>query len=219
MTKDAPATEQEYLDCLDLAMKRFGAQIVADGSNELCIFPSMRSVLSKSPELLGTLRPCQSIPDYLNTMYELILQFLFLYSEQDRSGCPDKESVETYEVKSVLVCFYRVSVVIRDFFCVCSKFGNPPQTLKHNKLTRHAEECVVNISVLRLFLQSSLVPRIGTAKIYVYFSTLDVTVESEYVLLDLPAAVAAVGGLIGMLLGWSLRDVAQFAAKVVDKNV
>ena len=54
---------------------------------------------------------------------------------------------------------------------------------------------------------SQILPR-GTSSLFFFYETDEVTVESEYVLLDLPALLAAVGGFVGMLLGWSAKDLA-----------
>ena len=50
------------------------------------------------------------------------------------------------------------------------------------------------------------------ALLRVYYETQDVAVEQEYLLLDLGALLAAVGGFVGMVLGWSLQDCLRLAA-------
>ncbi len=52
----------------------------------------------------------------------------------------------------------------------------------------------------------------------VYFETLEVTTEEEYVLLDFPALLATFGGFIGMLLGWSAKDLAKILTDVMDRH-
>ncbi len=42
---------------------------------------------------------------------------------------------------------------------------------------------------------------------FVRFQTMEVLTEEEYVLLDFPAMLAAIGGFAGMTLGWSIKDV------------
>ncbi len=47
------------------------------------------------------------------------------------------------------------------------------------------------------------------APVFVYFGTDELTVEKEYVLMDMPSLLSAVGGFVGMLLGWSVLDMVQ----------
>ncbi len=55
----------------------------------------------------------------------------------------------------------------------------------------------------------------GMSMLYVLYQSLEVIVEEEYVLLDFQALLGAVGGFVGMILGWSLYDLADiiFSAK------
>ncbi len=55
--------------------------------------------------------------------------------------------------------------------------------------------------------------REGVASAYFYYDTTDVTVEEEYLLVDNLSFVAAVGGTMGILLGWSILDVVKLALK------
>ena len=53
----------------------------------------------------------------------------------------------------------------------------------------------------------------------VYFETLEVTLEEDYVLLDFPALLAAIGGFIGMLLGWSAKDLARIFSDMLQRDL
>ncbi len=56
--------------------------------------------------------------------------------------------------------------------------------------------------------------REGFSPVYIFFETFEVTVETEYVLLDFPSLVSAIGGFIGMLLGWSVLGLCQDGVKM-----
>ena len=66
-------------------------------------------------------------------------------------------------------------------------------------------------------LQASVVNE-GMSVVNVYPETQEVVLEKEYVLLDLPALVAAIGGFVGMLLGWSAKDLAAIVADLMDRS-
>ncbi len=51
----------------------------------------------------------------------------------------------------------------------------------------------------------------------VYYPSMEVRTEEEYVLLDFPAMLAAVGGFMGMMLGWSAKDLARLMTGIIDK--
>ncbi len=55
------------------------------------------------------------------------------------------------------------------------------------------------------------------AEANVYFETMEVDMAEEYELLDFPAMVAAVGGFVGMMLGWSAKDLAWVAHAALEK--
>ncbi len=59
----------------------------------------------------------------------------------------------------------------------------------------------------------------GTAAVFVLYETTEVTLEEEYVLLDLPALIAAVGGFVGMILGWSAKDLARIVFERLDQAI
>ena len=70
---------------------------------------------------------------------------------------------------------------------------------------------------MRRQAQSSLMEE-GTSAVYVHYGKLEVTVEEEYVLLDFPALLAAVGGFMGMLLGWSAFDLIKLIARFLVRE-
>ncbi len=49
----------------------------------------------------------------------------------------------------------------------------------------------------------------GQSLVYLYFETTDVLVEEEKNLMDLSALVPAIGGSVGIFLGWSFHDLAR----------
>lgn len=55
--------------------------------------------------------------------------------------------------------------------------------------------------------------RDGAAWIFLYLGDTDVTVEEEYILADFFAVIAAVGGSLGMLVGWSCLDFVRYMVK------
>ncbi len=57
----------------------------------------------------------------------------------------------------------------------------------------------------------------GTTMVLIYYVDLEVRTEEEYVLLDLPAMLSAIGGFAGMLLGWSAKDLARLIPVAVEK--
>ncbi len=52
----------------------------------------------------------------------------------------------------------------------------------------------------------------------IYFDSTDVLVEEEYLLFDSSALLSALGGTMGMFLGWSALDLFQLAARMVDRK-
>ncbi len=53
--------------------------------------------------------------------------------------------------------------------------------------------------------------------IFIYYAEdMEVITEEEYILMDFPAMLAAVGGFAGMMLGWSVKDLAGLLGKLVD---
>ena len=57
----------------------------------------------------------------------------------------------------------------------------------------------------------------GVAEARLYYGVLEQMEEEEYVLLDFNALVSAVGGVVGMLLGWSALDLFRILARPLDK--
>ncbi len=45
------------------------------------------------------------------------------------------------------------------------------------------------------------------------------SVEEEYVLMDFSAMTSAIGGIVGMMLGWSVLDVARLGAAVAARHL
>ncbi len=58
----------------------------------------------------------------------------------------------------------------------------------------------------------------GTTNVYIFYDTTDMVVEEEYLLMDDLAFLAAVGGTMGILLGWSILDVARLVFKTLIKE-
>ncbi len=63
----------------------------------------------------------------------------------------------------------------------------------------------------------------GMSVVYVSYESDEIDIEEEYILLDMPALLSAIGGFAGMLLGWSVRDfviglIALGDKKLVDKE-
>ncbi len=48
--------------------------------------------------------------------------------------------------------------------------------------------------------------------VLIYLGSMEVTTEEEYLLLDFPAMLSAIGGFVGMMLGWSAKDLAELAS-------
>ena len=59
---------------------------------------------------------------------------------------------------------------------------------------------------------------VNFTKTYLYFDTDEVTVETEYVLLDFGGTVSLIGGVVGMFLGWSILDVAGKIHLAIQKK-
>ncbi len=55
----------------------------------------------------------------------------------------------------------------------------------------------------------------GVVSVYIFYETTDVVVEEEYELLDSLALLAALGGTMGICLGWSALDFARFTTDVL----
>ncbi len=53
----------------------------------------------------------------------------------------------------------------------------------------------------------------GLTTVYLYFDTVDVDVEEEKKLMDISALVPAIGGSVGIFLGWSFLDLAKYLLK------
>ncbi len=62
-------------------------------------------------------------------------------------------------------------------------------------------------------------PRPGTAVAYIHFAGMSESVEEEYVLMDFSAMTSAIGGIVGMMLGWSVLDVARLGAAVAARHL
>ena len=54
-------------------------------------------------------------------------------------------------------------------------------------------------------------------QVFVSFSPLGVVLEEEYVLMDIFAVVAAIGGAMGIFLGWSCLDGARLVIRSLQK--
>ena len=60
-----------------------------------------------------------------------------------------------------------------------------------------------------------LPPGIGIAVIFTL--SMETEVVEEYVLLDLPALAGTVGGFVGMMLGWSAKDLVGSLSHLADR--
>ena len=52
-----------------------------------------------------------------------------------------------------------------------------------------------------------------------YMESMDVTIEEEYQLLDIFAVTAAIGGSIGIFIGWSCMDLVRAMLSLLDKFI
>lgn len=67
-------------------------------------------------------------------------------------------------------------------------------------------------------LSSNIVSETMSA-LYVSYETTEVIVEEEYTLVDFPTLLAAAGGFVGMILGWSVLDFVEIVFKYSRKNM
>ncbi len=64
--------------------------------------------------------------------------------------------------------------------------------------------------------QVAILPR-HQAIVNICLGSMEVIVEEEYILLDFGATISAVGGIMGMLLGWSAKDLARLIPSTLEK--
>jgi hypothetical protein len=57
----------------------------------------------------------------------------------------------------------------------------------------------------------------GEATVFIGYITNDVIVETEYVLMDASALLSALGGSVGVYLGWSMLDLAKFINALITR--
>ncbi len=162
----------------------------------------------------------RSTDDFFDCMDALIAKRL----QENLPFCyfPSFESVFSYLDKNVTVTVCtdaenftrsnveRVYKVFNGWF-MTRECGAPRELERHWTLSK--------------YISTYMLPRM--AAVYVAHESTEVSVEEEYVLLDFPALLAAVGGFAGMILGWSVLDLIDsallksrnFAVRGSDKKI